>query len=139
MKISQLIKIRKKEIGIFVFFLISVSIYFFFDPSKNSYFLKCPLKEMTGYECAGCGVQRAFHSFLHFRVLEAFKFNPLFVIAIPIIVFLLLNKCFNPNYEKTIFSKLFFRKSFFIVLLIIVLLFSLFRNTVFYNGIIENL
>jgi hypothetical protein len=79
--------------------------------------------------------------FIHFYIsgLEAFKFNPLFVISIPIIVFLLLNKCFNPNYEKTIFSKLFFRKSFFIVLLIIVLLFSLFRNTVFYNGIIENL
>ena len=73
-----------------VFFVCLVSLYFFIDPSKSGYFLKCPLKTITGYECAGCGVQRAFHELLHFRLLEALKLNPLFVISAPVLLMLLL-------------------------------------------------
>ncbi|WP_442896948.1 DUF2752 domain-containing protein [Epilithonimonas sp.] len=138
LEINQLIRNRKKEIGIFVFFLILISVYFFFDPSKSSYFLKCPLKELTGYDCAGCGVQRAFHELLHFRFLKAFCYNPLFVIAIPFVLLILVFK-FTRAYTKTSkFHRLMKSKLFFLVLLIIVLLFSLLRNTDCYKGIFEN-
>ena len=138
MKIRQLIIKRKKEIGIFVFFLILIFVYFLFDPSQNPYFLKCPLKEVTGYDCAGCGVQRAFYELLHFRFSKAFQYNPLFVLAIPFVLLLFVLK-FSKAYTKTSwFYRLLKSKLFFLVVLIIVLLFSLFRNTDYYKGIFEN-
>jgi len=135
LEISKLIKNNKKEIGVFVFFLILISVYFFFDPSKNSYFLKCPLKEMTGYDCAGCGVQRAFHELLHFRFSRAFQYNPLFVIAIPFLLLFFVLKS-SKAYTKTGWFYNFLKsKLFFLVVLIIVLLFSLFRNTDYYKSL----
>jgi hypothetical protein len=138
LEINQLIKGRKKEIGIFVFFLFLISIYFFFDPSKNSYFLKCPLKEITGYECAGCGVQRAFHEVLHFRFSKAFYYNPLFVIAIPFLLLLFILKLTKAHNKASCFYSFLKSKCFFLLILIIVLLFSLFRNTDYYKSIFEN-
>ncbi|WP_371868421.1 DUF2752 domain-containing protein [Epilithonimonas arachidiradicis] len=112
-----------------------ISIYFFFDPSKNSYFLKCPLKEMTGYECAGCGVQRAFHELLHFRFSRAFQYNPLFVIAIPFVLLFFVLKVFKFSAKTSWFYRLSKSKLFFLIVLIIVLLFSLFRNTDYYKSL----
>lgn len=137
LEINQLIKNSKKEIGIFVFFLILISVYFFFDPSKSSYFLKCPLKEITGYDCAGCGVQRAFHELLHFRFLKAFKYNPLFVLALPFLLLIMIFKYSKKTNCNSVFYHFFHSKTFFFLLLIIVLLFSWFKNTDCYRAILE--
>ncbi|SDE84595.1 Protein of unknown function [Epilithonimonas hungarica] len=140
MKVKSLIKNRKKSIVIFVFFLTLICIYYFFDPTKYSFFLKCPLKTMTGYECAGCGVQRAFHSLLHFRFLEAFKYNPLFVISIPVLVFVLLINFVKRYYNLKIkLDNYIFNKKSIILILIIVFVFSLLRNSDYYKAIIEYL
>ncbi|WP_394332192.1 DUF2752 domain-containing protein [Epilithonimonas hungarica] len=117
-----------------------ICIYYFFDPTKYSFFLKCPLKTMTGYECAGCGVQRAFHSLLHFRFLEAFKYNPLFVISIPVLVFVLLINFVKRYYNLKIkLDNYIFNKKSIILILIIVFVFSLLRNSDYYKAIIEYL
>ncbi|PZU90616.1 MAG: hypothetical protein DI529_02495 [Chryseobacterium sp.] len=139
LQIRLLLKNRKRAIVFLVFLLALICVYYFFDPVKYPFFLKCPLKTIMGYDCAGCGVQRSFHSLLHFRFLEAFKFNPLFVLSIPTAIFWVLLNCFKSNYEKNNFFKLFFRKSFFIVLIMIILLFSLFRNTEMYQCFLETL
>lgn len=140
MKVKSLIKNRKKSIVIFVFFLTLICIYYFFDPTKYSFFLKCPLKTMTGYECAGCGVQRAFHSLLHFRFIEAFKYNPLFVISIPVLVFVLLINFVKRYYNLKIkLDNYIFNKKSIILILIIVFVFSLLRNSDYYKVIIEYL
>ncbi|MPT30406.1 MAG: DUF2752 domain-containing protein [Chryseobacterium sp.] len=95
---------------------------------------------MTGYECAGCGVQRAFHSLLHFRFLEAFKYNPLFVISIPVLVFVLLINFVKRYYNLKIkLDNYIFNKKSIILILIIVFVFSLLRNSDYYKVIIEYL
>ncbi len=38
---------------------------------------------MTGLQCPGCGGLRALHALLHGQVMEAFRLNPLFVLALP--------------------------------------------------------
>lgn len=133
MEIKKLNKNRNRKVGIFVFFLVLVFVYYFFDPSKSGYFLKCPLKSITGYECAGCGVQRALHELLHFRFLKAFHYNPLFVILIPIVISVWIFLYFNKG-KNSWFNHLFSSKSFLFALLAIVLLYSLLRNTAFYKG-----
>ena len=139
LKISTLIKNNKKQIAFCVFFVCLVSLYFFIDPSKSSYFLKCPLKTITGYECAGCGVQRAFHSLLHFRLLEAFKLNPLFVIWIPILLIISMINFSRNKKQKPGINRFLKSKTFVFVVLIIVFVFSLLKNTDFYKGFIADL
>ena len=139
LKIKLLLRDKKKTIAVFVFFLILICVYYFFDPLKYSFFLKCPLKTITGYECAGCGVQRAFHSLLHFRFLEAFKFNPLFVISIPFLLMLVfINFSKNPKLKVGV-DRFIINKMFVFVVLIIVFVFSLLKNTDFYKDFITHL
>ena len=63
--------------------------YYFFDPATSVLAPKCIMKEITGYQCPGCGFQRAAHAFLHGRVIEAVSYNLFFIIAIPYILVLM--------------------------------------------------
>lgn len=67
---------------IIVFSIGAIFIYGRFDP-QTSPFPKCIFKSITGLSCPGCGSQRAIHQLLHLHIIEAFKFNPLLIIAIP--------------------------------------------------------
>jgi len=58
-------------------------VYKTFDPSTYSTFPKCPFRLLTGYQCPGCGSQRATHALLNRDIEKAFFLNPLFIIAIP--------------------------------------------------------
>lgn len=44
---------------------------------------------MTGLNCPGCGSLRATHCLLHGNVGDAIKLNPLLVISIPFLAFLI--------------------------------------------------
>lgn len=139
LKIRTLVKSNKKQIAFYVFFVCIICLYFFIDPSKSDFFLKCPLKTITGYECAGCGVQRAFHQLLHFRFLEAFKYNPLFVISIPILLIFLMINFSKDEKLKVGINRFFNSRAFVFVVLIIVLVFSLLKNMNFYKDFVSNL
>ena len=139
LKINALIKNNKKQIAFCVFFVSLICLYFFIDPSKGPYFLKCPLKLTTGYECAGCGTQRALHELLHFRFLEAFKYNPLFVISIPILLVVFIIHLSKNETLKQTMNRFFRSKIFIFLVLIIVFVFSLLKNTDFYKALISNL
>lgn len=139
LQIKLLLKNYKKQIAIFVFLVGLVCVYYFIDPSKSSLFLKCPLKSVSGYDCPGCGAQRAFHELLHFRFLEAFKYNPLFVLSIVVTIVFVLIKFFGSEKLKTEISNFLRSKIFVFSLLIIVLVFLLLRNTDLYKDFISKL
>lgn len=44
---------------------------------------RCPSKLITGYDCPGCGIQRAVHAALHGRFAEAWAYNRFLVYSIP--------------------------------------------------------
>ena len=44
----------------------------------------CLLHRLTGLDCPGCGMTRAVHSTLHGKIAEAFRFNPLGMLALPL-------------------------------------------------------
>ena len=56
---------------------------YIFEPGKSGYFPFCPFRALTGLNCPGCGTTRSLHQFLHGNLTDAFKLNPLLVIAIP--------------------------------------------------------
>lgn len=76
-----------------------VAIYGYFDPSSSGFFPKCPFRYITGFQCPGCGSQRAVHALLHGDLAGAFVLNPMLVFSIP---YLLLGYLFEapPVYRR---------------------------------------
>ena len=48
----------------------------------------CFFTNVFGVECWGCGITRAIFSALHFRLYDAWEYNPLFVVVLPLLLFL---------------------------------------------------
>ncbi|KFN49210.1 DUF2752 domain-containing protein [Arenimonas composti] len=49
----------------------------------------CPFFVITGIYCPGCGTTRALHALAHFDVAAALAMNPLLVLCMPLLVWLL--------------------------------------------------
>jgi hypothetical protein len=75
--------------------LVTVMIFgilFAFNPSEHSFYPLCTFYRLTGLQCPGCGGLRAVHHLLHGHIATAFRFNPLVVIALPVVVALALRR-----------------------------------------------
>lgn len=48
----------------------------------------CIFTNIFGVECWGCGITRAIFSVLHFHFYDAWEYNPLFVVVLPLLMFL---------------------------------------------------
>ena len=103
-------------------------IYYFFNPSDHSFFLFCPFKYATGYNCPGCGSQRAIHQLAHGNISSAFSFNPLMVLSIPLVLYGFSLKAWNYLFSTEHRFKLFYSNFFIYTYFIIVLLFWVLRN-----------
>ena len=57
--------------------------YYAVDPASGAA-PRCLLRSITGYDCPGCGTQRALHALLHGRPAEAWAFNPAAIVAAPL-------------------------------------------------------
>lgn len=78
---------KKKVITIIVLaavIVFMVACYFSFDPTVEKFFPQCIFKAVTGYDCPGCGIQRAFHALLHGDVKAAFHYNAFLVVSVPL-------------------------------------------------------
>jgi len=53
------------------------------DPTESQFFPRCLFFSASGLHCPGCGVQRAAHAVLHFRWMDALRFNILSICVIP--------------------------------------------------------
>jgi len=74
---------KKKLLVLLLLTVVAVVVFYFFDPLKYSFFPKCPFKAMTGYDCPGCGFQRAVHALLHGNFMQAIRYNLFLVIGVP--------------------------------------------------------
>ncbi len=57
------------------------------DPNEGGHYPTCPFLDVTGLYCPGCGTLRACHALIHLDPLTALERNPLFVVALPFILF----------------------------------------------------
>lgn len=53
------------------------------DPAQSTLAPKCAFHAATGWNCPGCGLQRAAHALLHGRLLEAAGYNPFLLLVLP--------------------------------------------------------
>jgi fatty acid desaturase len=54
-----------------------ISFYYFNNPMGSSFSIPCLLHLATGWNCWGCGGQRAFHQLLHGNFQQALQLNAL--------------------------------------------------------------
>jgi len=67
-----------------------IPVVFYFVPLDwlNNQHSVCLYKNITGHECYGCGMTRAIVSAIHFQFKSAYQFNKLFLIVLPLLVYL---------------------------------------------------
>ena len=59
------------------------------DPGEPGHYPVCPLLRFTGLYCPGCGATRALHHLLHGHVATAFDYNPLLILTLPLLLYLM--------------------------------------------------
>lgn len=87
-----------------------VFMFYIFDPETQPLFPKCPFLLTTGYECPGCGSQRAIHDVLHLDFINAFSHNVLILFLIPYILLGIYLEFFNGKHRFTKLERIFFGK-----------------------------
>ena len=90
---------RIKFIGLLLF-----PIILFFIPLewlKNQHSI-CLFKSITGHECYGCGMTRAILSAIHFHFADAFLYNKLYLIVLPVLIYVWAKKIVNLWLEKIV-------------------------------------
>lgn len=62
----------------------AVVFYATVDPSSTRWAPRCMLRSLTGYDCPGCGLQRAIHALLHGDIAAAWHYNPFLFFILPV-------------------------------------------------------
>jgi len=122
---------RSTVIAIWSFLAAGAAYLFVFEPGKTGLFPICMFRYFTGFTCPGCGTTRALHQIVHGHFLTAFTLNPLFMIALPFMLFAFL------RYTVTVLRGDVPRPnalpaSYIYAIFFVVLSFWIFRNTPFY-------
>lgn len=60
----------------------------YFNPVTAGFFPVCPLYQLTGLSCPGCGLTRGFHALFHGDILNALHFNALLPIYLFVFAYL---------------------------------------------------
>jgi hypothetical protein len=60
-------------------------VLFVYDPASAGFYPSCPFRTLTGWQCPGCGSLRGLHQLLRGNFLDAFRLNPLMVVALPVV------------------------------------------------------
>jgi hypothetical protein len=70
--------------------VISLPFLLYLAPTSwlNSGHTFCPFKNIFGINCPGCGITHALISALHLHFKEAFNYNRLIVVVLPLLVYL---------------------------------------------------
>ncbi len=122
----------KYKIGIGILGIIVLGFFYIGDLLHYNWFISCPFKSITGYDCPGCGSQRAIYQLLYFHFKKAFFLNPLLLIIGGYLMFVLIIKTpiFNKKFYKLQTSMLGSKMIIFLILLVLV--FFIIRNTNWY-------
>jgi hypothetical protein len=64
----------------------AATVLLLFPPVQYSFYPQCPIYKYLHLECPGCGTTRALAALVHGRLAEAFYFNALVILLLPVAV-----------------------------------------------------
>ncbi|MGI8788297.1 MAG: DUF2752 domain-containing protein [Pyrinomonadaceae bacterium] len=103
----------------------------YFNPTTAGFFPVCPLHELTGLNCPGCGLTRGFHALFHGDVTTALHYNALLPALAFVFAYLLVSMSLTAIRGRGLSWK-FFTPSATYGFLIVALVFFVLRNLPFY-------
>ena len=120
-----------KSVFFFLAFVLFLVIYHFVH-EKTGFGIPCPIHELTGFYCPGCGITRLLFALIHGHIKEAFMYNQLVFIMLPFLLFYVVYSVYLYITDKkdNIISRI--PKFVFVILLIIVLAWGVIRNLSFF-------
>lgn len=112
-----------------IIIIISVLIMYFILGQILDFYLPCPVHFLTGYYCPGCGVTRMIVSIIKLDFYQAFRYNPLLFLFIPVIItYLFLQVRYETKGIKNVMNEKRFNKGWFIMVIIFII-YGVLRNT----------
>ena len=123
-------KTIKIVLGAVVVLILLAALYLFYNlnPETQPIFPKCPFLVITGYECPGCGSQRAIHQLLHLNIGAALKYNAFMVIALPYVFLGVYMEYFGGKQRNVKLYRFFFGRYSALVILVIMILYWVLKN-----------
>lgn len=113
----------KKKITITIIFLILLISYLYLGNKLNIY-INCPIKEITGLYCPGCGITRMLQAILQLNFYQAFRYNPLLFISLPFFIFFTIEGIITK--KEPLYNKI--PNKILITIIIIFIIYGILRN-----------
>ena len=120
-----------KLLSIIGFIFLGIGIHYFYinNPAQSEpIFMVCMTKTISGFDCPGCGSQRAFHELLHGNFIGAAKLNMTIYFFTPLLLFLFLKIALKPF--RIYLPDLLISNKWLLLILILLLIFTVIRNIV---------
>lgn len=99
---------------------------YFFPAGEQAFYPDCPACTRFGFYCPGCGTGRALSALAHGEIISAFKYNPLAVCLVPLLLYWFAARVTAGCEKKLPEPK--YRPYMLVIFLIIVALFGILRN-----------
>ncbi len=80
------LSLKKRSVVALILMGIGTMVLYIINPSDTP-LIPCYFYRITGLQCAGCGMTRAGHHFLHGNFETAWNFNPLIFVTVPVIAY----------------------------------------------------
>ncbi len=64
--------------------IVALFVFFRYSPTEHNFFPRCVFHLVSGWDCPGCGGQRALHQLLHGNLGLALRQNALFILLLPV-------------------------------------------------------
>lgn len=130
-------KYNKKQIitAVGILLLSAVLVYYVYthDPgNKENVYVSCTFKTLTGWDCSGCGGQRALYHLLHFEFLDALRYNAFFVLLIPYLALLFYYEIRRMIWKTPVPRNFFTSGKMVWIFLAVLFLFGILRNLPFF-------
>ncbi|MBE6161108.1 MAG: DUF2752 domain-containing protein [Firmicutes bacterium] len=107
--------------------LVILAILYFIFGKLTGLYLSCPIHEILGLYCPGCGITRMILSILKFDFYKAFRYNILIFILSPFFVFLFLESIYSDIKNKeSMYKKINNKVWYFLIIILIV--YGILRN-----------
>jgi len=116
--------------AIIIVLITGIYVYSHYNPEEHFLFPKCPVYALTGYQCPGCGSQRALHSLFHGNIKAVFTYNAFIIFIIPYTLLgIYIEYIANRTSPRIIrLRNIFFGKWAALTIAVVILLYTILRN-----------
>lgn len=95
--------------------------------------IPCLFLKITHFYCPGCGITRAIRSLLSLNFYQAFRYNNLIIILIPVLLIYYFEAICNKFKIKNLNISKYMKNKFWLSILIIIIFYGIIRNIPLFN------